>query len=78
VGKATQPPHLRAHTQVSLCQMPYLLTPEAKSHILHGESMMQKQHIMSAHAMQVCLGRVGGVGEGGGTATTGTHLALMP
>lgn len=37
---------------VSFCQMPYLLTPEAKSHILHGEAMIQKEQHMSAAAMQ--------------------------
>lgn len=37
---------------VSFCQMPFLLNPEAKSNILHGESMMQKQQHMSAAAMQ--------------------------
>ena len=37
---------------VSFCQMPFLLTPEAKSNILHGESMLQKHQHMSAAAMQ--------------------------
>ncbi|KAI3438759.1 hypothetical protein D9Q98_001177 [Chlorella vulgaris] len=36
----------------SLCQMPYLLTPEAKSFILHGEAAMQQQKQLSAAAMQ--------------------------
>lgn len=40
------------HALVSLCQMPFLLDPEAKSKILHGEAAVQKQHHMSAAAMQ--------------------------
>ena len=37
---------------VSICQMPFLLDPEAKSNILRGEAAVQKQHHMSAAAMQ--------------------------
>ncbi|KAL4425546.1 hypothetical protein ABPG75_009562 [Micractinium tetrahymenae] len=37
---------------VSLCQMPYLLTPEAKARIMHGEAAMQQQQHLSAAAMQ--------------------------
>ncbi|EFN57786.1 hypothetical protein CHLNCDRAFT_21324 [Chlorella variabilis] len=36
----------------SICQMPYLLTPEAKSFIMHGEAAMQQQQHLSAAAMQ--------------------------
>jgi hypothetical protein len=32
--------------------MPYLLTPEAKSFIMHGEAAMQQQQHLSAAAMQ--------------------------
>jgi hypothetical protein len=37
---------------VSFCQMPFLLTATAKSRILHGEALIQKQQHMSAAAMQ--------------------------
>ena len=33
-------------------QMPYLLTPEAKSRIMHGEAAMQQQQHLSAAATQ--------------------------
>ena len=39
----------------SALQMPYLLTPEAKSFIMHGEAAMQQQQHLSAAAMQVLL-----------------------
>ena len=32
--------------------MPYLLTPEAKSRIMHGEAAMQQQQHLSAAATQ--------------------------
>ena len=41
------------HTLVSLCQMPWLLTPEAKARILHGEALMQQQQHLNQAAMQV-------------------------
>lgn len=33
--------------------MPYLLTPEAKSRIMHGEAAMEQQQHLSAAALQV-------------------------
>lgn len=41
-----------AHALVSFCQMPFLITPETKSRILHGEAMYEKHQHMSAAAMQ--------------------------
>lgn len=41
------------HALLSLCQMPYLLNPEAKSRILRGEAMAQQQNTMAAATMQV-------------------------
>lgn len=40
--------------------MPYLLTPEAKSRILHGEAAMEQQQHLSAAAMQVWPWGAGG------------------
>eukprot|EP00887_Chlorella_sp_A99_P000742 scaffold5.g742.t1 len=44
-----------AHTQAlaSLCQVPFLLTPEAKARILAGEASMQKQQQLNQAAMQL-------------------------
>ena len=61
------PPPVPLHALLCfcVCQMPYLLTPEAKSHIMHGEAAMEQQQHLSAAAMQV------GVGTGAGRATLG-------
>ena len=37
--------------------MPYLLTPEAKARIMHGEAALQQQQHLSAAAMQVSGGQ---------------------
>lgn len=44
--------HRETDALVSMCQLPFLLTPEAKSKILHGEAMMQKRQHMTQSAMQ--------------------------
>ncbi|GIL61242.1 hypothetical protein Vafri_15644 [Volvox africanus] len=40
---------------MSLCQTPFLLTPEAKSRILQGEAQIQKEAEMSASAREALL-----------------------
>lgn len=55
-------PALLFHASLSPCpsrpscrlrpQMPYLLTPEAKSRIMHGEAAMEQQQHLSNAAMQ--------------------------
>lgn len=54
-------PHVLLCVPRPCMQMPYLLTPEAKSFILHGEAAMQQQKQLSAAAMQVGLCWVWGV-----------------
>ena len=41
---------------VSLCQMPYLLNPIAKSRILRGEAVAQQQSNMANATMQASWG----------------------
>lgn len=38
---------------MSLCQLPFVLTPEAKAKIMQGEALLQKQHQMQALTIQV-------------------------
>ncbi|GAX80909.1 hypothetical protein CEUSTIGMA_g8344.t1 [Chlamydomonas eustigma] len=38
-----------------LCQVPFLLTPEAKSRILQGEATVQKHHVMQNSAMAALM-----------------------
>ena len=40
--------HLRLGELASFCQLPFLLTPEAKGRILQGEANLQKRHEMRA------------------------------
>ena len=57
--------HNRGHQQgeggprqsqlVSLCQLPFVLSPEAKARIMQGEALLQKQHQVQASAIQVTL-----------------------
>ncbi|GIL93359.1 hypothetical protein Vretifemale_20765 [Volvox reticuliferus] len=58
-GRSTPPPgsSTAAISQplVSLCQTPFLLTPEAKSRILQGEAHIQKEAEMNASAREALL-----------------------
>ena len=45
--------HPRQRELVSLCQLPFVLTPEAKAKIMQGEALLQKQHQMQALTIQV-------------------------
>ena len=38
---------------VSLCQLPYVLSPEAKARIMQGEALLQKQHQAQTLTIQV-------------------------
>lgn len=38
---------------VSLCQLPFVLNPEAKARIMQGEALLQKQHLAQALTIQV-------------------------
>ena len=46
-------PHLTE--LVSLCQVPFLLTPKAKAHVLQIEAWMQKQSSVNASSLRVRL-----------------------
>ncbi|KAL3150237.1 hypothetical protein ABBQ32_000095 [Trebouxia sp. C0010 RCD-2024] len=48
-GSKGQP---RQRELVSLCQLPFVLTPEAKAKIMQGEALLQKQHQMQALTIQ--------------------------
>jgi len=39
----------------SICQVPFLLTPSAKSLILQGEASMQKQHVVQSSAISAMM-----------------------
>ena len=43
----------RQRELVSLCQLPFVLTPEAKARIMQGEALLQKQHQAQALSIQV-------------------------
>lgn len=45
----------RQRELVSLCQLPFVLTPEAKARIMQGEALMQKQHQAQAWTIQVIM-----------------------
>ncbi len=38
---------------VTLCQLPFVLSPEAKARIMQGEALLTKQHQVQASAIQV-------------------------
>ena len=39
---------------VSLCQVPFVLTPKAKAEVLHCEARLQQQNHMRSSGIQVC------------------------
>ena len=43
----------RQRELVSLCQLPFVLNPEAKARIMQGEALLQKQHQAQALTLQV-------------------------
>ncbi len=38
---------------VTLCQLPFVLSPEAKARIMQGEALLTKQHQVQTSAIQV-------------------------
>ncbi|WIA14643.1 hypothetical protein OEZ85_003147 [Tetradesmus obliquus] len=54
----------------SLCELPFLLTTEAKSNILRDEAALQQQHVVHASAMAALLQGLppGGMAAAGGAA----------
>lgn len=45
----------RQRQLVSLCQLPFVLNPEAKARIMQGEALLQKQHQAQAWTIQVII-----------------------
>ena len=43
----------RQRELVSLCQLPFVLNPEAKARIMQGEAVLQKQHQAQTLTIQV-------------------------
>ncbi|WIA34826.1 hypothetical protein OEZ86_013124 [Tetradesmus obliquus] len=64
----------------SLCELPFLLTTEAKSNILRDEAALQQQHVVHASAMAALLQGLppGGMAAAGGAAAAAAAGAGDP